>query len=703
MSLYDFARIKRLASVEQVANHYGAQIVRDGERHKLLCIFHTENTPSMMFYPDGHFHCYGCQKQGDLVDVVQHLEGYATERQAIEKLAAICGIDEGEYVNPQDVQLPTSFRKFNRGSFPSSVTNPGSISTVRIPLPSPEPKWPHPTKEQIEYGPWTHVKDYPYYEPDGSSIRYYIERIERYPKNGEGKKEKRFLHKWRHEDGSWVYGIKAGLYVKRPTGEYRQFDAKRDREQDAIELPEVKRVLYNAPNVVASDTVYLVEGEKDADTLLILGLPATTPSGGANSVWLPEFTELLAGKTVIHIPDNEPERVNRKGEVVPGPGKQFAERVKAEIESHVVYRQIVSLGEHKDITEYLEAKTEDPDIRREALAELLESPEQKQFEARQRAAEQARIEAEVKEAGFLAPVTIVSLFQGGEEAFLDYTLRPPGIPTGFAKFDEMTQGLYGGTLNILAARPAMGKTALALNIALNVARDQRTVTVSSLEMTSVSLLERLLCNIASVDSLSFRSGRLDPADRHRLAKAWRHIQSLPLFIDDHATVNIDYLYEKYLRLKKEQDLGLAVIDYLQLMQGDPKKPFENRVQEISSMTRGLKLMAKELDIPFLVLCQLSREPDKRTGDHRPILSDLRESGTIEQDADLVSFIFREEVYRPDKLELHGKAEFIIGKQRNGDIGRTYLRFRKEFTRFEDTTDFDSSNMQEQYAEAPPDE
>jgi replicative DNA helicase len=242
--------------------------------------------------------------------------------------------------------------------------------------------------------------------------------------------------------------------------------------------------------------------------------------------------------------------------------------------------------------------------------------------------------------------------------------------------------LREGELFILAARPAMGKTALALNIAQHVAtgKSPKAVAVFSLEMSKESLLTRLVCTAARVDQQRFRAGYLSADERHGLQEAMYRLVESPLFIDDSAGTNLMDIHSKLRRLQAEQDLGLVIIDYLQLMSGRGR--FENRVQEISSLSRGLKLMSKELRVPFLVLSQLSRAPETRTGDHRPMLSDLRESGSIEQDADIVAFIFREEVYRPDKESLKGLAELILSKQRNGPTGRVKLAFLNRYTKFE---------------------
>jgi replicative DNA helicase len=282
-----------------------------------------------------------------------------------------------------------------------------------------------------------------------------------------------------------------------------------------------------------------------------------------------------------------------------------------------------------------------------------------------------------------SPAQIITEYDGGINAFLDTSKRIKGISTGFLKFDEMTGGLREGELFILAARPAMGKTALALNMAQHVAgnpKNPKAVAVFSLEMSKESLLTRMLCAAARVDQQKFRAGYLNAEERHSLEDAMYRMVESPLFIDDTAGTNLMDVHSKLRRLQAEQDLGLVVIDYLQLMEGRGR--FENRVQEISSLSRGLKLMSKELRVPFLVLSQLSRAPESRPGDHRPILSDLRESGSIEQDADIVAFIFREEVYRPDKESLKGIAELIVAKQRNGPTGRIKLAFLNRYTRFE---------------------
>jgi replicative DNA helicase len=282
-----------------------------------------------------------------------------------------------------------------------------------------------------------------------------------------------------------------------------------------------------------------------------------------------------------------------------------------------------------------------------------------------------------------SPSTIIEQFPGGINAFLDPSSRVSGLSTGFTKFDEMTGGLHGGELFILAARPSMGKTALALNIAQHVAthpKVRKPVAVFSLEMSSASLLTRLLCAGARVDQHKFRAGYLNADERRRLQVALADLTEAPLFIDDTAGVHLMDIHAKLRRLKVQHGLSLVVIDYLQLMSSRGRS--ENRNQEVSAISRGLKLMAKELDVPFVVLSQLSRASEMRVGDHKPQLSDLRDSGSIEQDADLVAFIFREEVYKRDREDLKGVADLMIAKQRNGPIGNVPLTILGQYTRFE---------------------
>lgn len=285
------------------------------------------------------------------------------------------------------------------------------------------------------------------------------------------------------------------------------------------------------------------------------------------------------------------------------------------------------------------------------------------------------------------PGQIIDQYEGGIDALLDPSNRVKGITTGIYKFDQMTGGLRGGELIILAARPAMGKTALALNMGQHIAtnpKNPQPVAIFSLEMSKESLLTRMICAQGRVDQQKFRAGYLNPEERYLLASAAAELVEAPLFIDDSSNANLMDMHAKLRRLKAEHGLGLVIVDYLQLMTARGRH--ENRVQEVSSLSRGLKLLSKELDTPVLVLSQLSRAPESRPGDHRPQLSDLRESGSIEQDADLVAFVFREEYYKPDREDLRGQAELIVAKQRNGPVGKVKMAFLHQYTKFENLAD-----------------
>ena len=255
-----------------------------------------------------------------------------------------------------------------------------------------------------------------------------------------------------------------------------------------------------------------------------------------------------------------------------------------------------------------------------------------------------------------------------------------GVPTGFTDLDRMTSGFQPGDLVLLAARPSMGKTALALNVAEHVAlRKSLPVGIFSLEMSKQQLLMRFLCAESLVDAHKVRTGYIGKDDFRQLIDALALVTRAPLYIDDSSSLTIMEMRAKARRLKAEHGLSLLIVDYLQLMSGYGR--VENRVQEISGISRGLKALAKELEVPVIALSQLSRAPEQRQGDHRPQLSDLRESGSIEQDADVVLFIYREEVYKRDE-ENEGKADLIISKQRNGPIGLVKLAFLKQYTKFE---------------------
>ena len=256
-----------------------------------------------------------------------------------------------------------------------------------------------------------------------------------------------------------------------------------------------------------------------------------------------------------------------------------------------------------------------------------------------------------------------------------------GIPTGFIDLDEKTAGLQSGDLIIIAGRPSMGKTALALNIAEHVAVDNGLpVAIFSMEMSGTQLAARILGSIAHVDQHKMRTGRLTDDEWQRLSHAMGRLHETPIFVDETAALNSLELRARARRLRRQcGKLGLVVVDYLQLMSASSQG--ENRATEISEISRSLKALAKELEAPVIALSQLSRAVEGRN-DRRPMMSDLRESGAIEQDADVIFFIYRDEVYFPDKPESRGRAEVIIGKQRNGPIGRVDLTFLGQYTRFE---------------------
>ncbi len=261
-----------------------------------------------------------------------------------------------------------------------------------------------------------------------------------------------------------------------------------------------------------------------------------------------------------------------------------------------------------------------------------------------------------------------------------------GIPTGFHELDRMTNGLHDGEMIVIAARPSMGKTALAMNIAEHVAINGKLpVAVFSLEMSSQQLVQRLLCSRARVNLQKVREGFLAERDFPSLTAAASKLAEAEIYIDDSAGLSILELRAKARRLKAQKNIQLIVVDYLQLLRSTTRRAQDNRQLEISEISAGIKGLAKELKIPVIVLAQLNRQPEARSGG-KPRLSDLRESGSIEQDADLVGLLVRPEIYEEDeeaRAEKAGEAELIIAKQRNGPVGEIPLTFLKEFTRFED--------------------
>jgi replicative DNA helicase len=283
--------------------------------------------------------------------------------------------------------------------------------------------------------------------------------------------------------------------------------------------------------------------------------------------------------------------------------------------------------------------------------------------------------------GFLEMRKLVAEVVERIDALHDNPSDVTGTATGFNDLDKMTSGLQQGDLVIVAGRPSMGKTAFALNIAQHVALDQKLpVAVFSMEMAATQLVMRMLGSVAAVDQHKVRTGRVSDADWPKLTAAWKLLNDAPIYVDESPALNPIELRSRSRRLHRQvggPGLGLIVIDYLQLMSSTGQG--ENRATEISEISRSLKGLAKELNVPVIALSQLNRSLEQRPN-KRPIMSDLRESGAIEQDADLILFIYRDEVYNPDSPD-KGVAEIIVGKQRNGPIGPVRLTFQGQFTRF----------------------
>ncbi|HET7789406.1 MAG TPA: replicative DNA helicase [Gemmatimonadales bacterium] len=310
-----------------------------------------------------------------------------------------------------------------------------------------------------------------------------------------------------------------------------------------------------------------------------------------------------------------------------------------------------------------------------SAAEVLDNAEHRVFQVAQlkRAEEFTRLKELI-----WPTMERIEQLQGGHGAVT-------GVATGFVDLDRLTAGFQRSDLVIIAARPSMGKTAFILNVVQHAAIEHSVgVGFFSLEMSKDQLVQRLLCSEGLVDAQRLRRGQLRDDDYPKLARAAGLLGTAPIWIDDSAALTPLAMRSKARRLKAEHDIGMIVVDYLQLMQGPTD--VESRQQEISYISRSLKALAKELGIPVIALSQLSRAPDQRTGDHRPQLSDLRESGAIEQDADVVCFIYRQEMYDgptdKDGNNIEGLAELIVGKQRNGPTGLVPLYFKKEYTRFD---------------------
>jgi replicative DNA helicase len=288
--------------------------------------------------------------------------------------------------------------------------------------------------------------------------------------------------------------------------------------------------------------------------------------------------------------------------------------------------------------------------------------------------------------GFSNIADIVASSFGSIDALYEQGREVTGLATHYIEFDKMTSGLQNSELIIIAARPSMGKTAWAINIAQNCAvKDNKVVAVFSLEMSKESLLRRMLASEAMVGSRKLQTGFIPREDKGKLIAALDRLMTSRMYVDDTPGITLAEMRAKCRRLlQQEKQLDLVVIDYLQLMTGAKQggKGPENRTQEVASISRGLKALAKELKVPVIALSQLSRGSEQRTGDKKPLLSDLRESGSIEQDADVVAFIHREEYYDRENEEVKGQAEIIIAKQRNGPTGSIKMAYLADFTRFE---------------------
>jgi len=292
---------------------------------------------------------------------------------------------------------------------------------------------------------------------------------------------------------------------------------------------------------------------------------------------------------------------------------------------------------------------------------------------------------QMKESVFAAIESIEKLYERKGEI--------SGLATGFTDFDKMTDGLHPAEMIVIAARPSMGKTALAMNIAERVALDgKHAVAIFSLEMSSQQLVQRLLCSRAKVNLGKVRDGFMAERDFQNLTTAAARLSESNILIDDTAAISILELRAKARRMKAQHDIKLIVIDYLQLLKSTSSRAQDNRQLEIAEISSGIKALAKELELPIIVLAQLNRNPEARVGG-KPRLSDLRESGSIEQDADVVGLLVREEYYAEnadEKEEAAGKATLVIAKQRNGPVGDVDLTFLKEFTRFEDRSKKDAA-------------
>jgi replicative DNA helicase len=313
--------------------------------------------------------------------------------------------------------------------------------------------------------------------------------------------------------------------------------------------------------------------------------------------------------------------------------------------------------------------------------DLLDTAESKIFHISQQRGEQGF--SRLKQLLWPTMERIEALHKGGKEI--------TGVPSGFVELDKLTAGFQPSELVVIAARPSVGKTSFVLNLAIHAAGEGMGVAVFSLEMSKDALVQRMLSAMGKVESQKLRTGALNPGDFSSLARAAGYLSSYPVWIDDSPSITLLEMRSKARRLKMDNDVRLIVVDYLQLMRSPEHA--ENRVQEVSDISRSLKALARELEIPVIAISQLSRASEQRGGERRPILSDLRDSGAIEQDADLVAFIHRSEIYVDPKdsaklEEVRNKAEVILAKNRNGPTGDVELYFDKKFTLFRNLSNRD---------------
>jgi KaiC/GvpD/RAD55 family RecA-like ATPase len=439
------------------------------------------------------------------------------------------------------------------------------------------------------------------------------------------------------------------------------------RADGAWKLGDVRRVLYRLPEILAAECVYLVEGEKDVETLRERGLTATCNPHGAGK-WRDHYAQSLAGKLVVVLPDNDDE------------GRRHALRAAQSllpVARGVKLVELPGLPKKGDVSDWLtQGHGKDELLQVVKAAPVLDAGGLSALRAAWFPEQVAHKKAE-RLTQFFSPEQILS-GAGGVDSFL----RPqPGLQTPWRALNDLTCGLHNGELCLVAARPSMGKTWIALQIAYYVAKSSNgCVALFSLEMSKESLLRRLIAQEARVDGQRLRRGELDKEERRRIAAALGEIARAPLFISDNTKATVQGVCAALRGLAAQHKLALVVIDYLGLMTGRGR----DRNAEVSGISRELKLAAKEFNVPFLVLSQLSRAPEVRGGDNRrPVLSDLRDSGTLEQDADLVLMLYRAEMYKPDDPSVRGKAELAIAKQRNGPTEKIELDFRRDCGRFDE--------------------